>query len=222
MTGGGSAQPGRASVLLLTGEPLRGQRLVARIARLAPQYDVRLCAPASAGEVDEAIHAQVARLVLLDVDFAARLGPQALLQASRGHPQVPWVLLWNEPPALADSLVKCTGASGCLEWGSDGHSAVRCIEAVLSGDLWLPRRMLRVMVASLHKGLRPSDVECAAPGDAGEPLTGREMEALELVGHGLTNKHIALRLGISVNTVKKHLKQAFKKRGFHSRRQLLA
>jgi DNA-binding NarL/FixJ family response regulator len=207
---------------VLTNKPVRGQRLVDGIAGLGLPYVVRLRAPATMGELDEAIHTHGARLILLDVDFASHLGPQALLQVSRGHPLVHWVLVWDALQVQDDKLLKCTGASGCLEWRSDAQTVMRCIAAVTAGDLWLPRRMLRLMIASHHKGLRPSDLEAAASDEAGESLTGREREALELVGQGLTNKHIALRLGISVNTVKKHLKQVFKKRGFNSRRQLFA
>jgi DNA-binding NarL/FixJ family response regulator len=203
MMGVGSTAPGRAGLLVLTNKPVRGQRLVDGIAGLGLPYVVRLRAPATMGELDEAIHTHGARLILLDVDFASHLGPQALLQVSRGHPLVHWVLVWDALQVQDDKLLKCTGASGCLEWRSDAQTVMRCIAAVTAGD-------------------RPSDLEAAASDEAGESLTGREREALELVGQGLTNKHIALRLGISVNTVKKHLKQVFKKRGFNSRRQLFA
>ncbi len=214
--------PGRAGLLLLTSRLVRGQRLVAAIARHGPQYNVRHCAPASAGELEQALVAHGVRLVLIDTEFAARLGPQALLQVSRGHPLVHWVLVWDALPVQDDHVLRCTGASGGLAWHSDVHTVMRCLEAVLAGDLWLPRRMLRQMIASHHRGLRAADLEAASPAGEAASLTGRETETLELVGHGLTNKHIAQRLGISVNTVKKHLKQAFKKRGFSSRRQLFA
>jgi DNA-binding CsgD family transcriptional regulator len=38
-----------------------------------------------------------------------------------------------------------------------------------------------------------------------EPLTARELEVLELLAHGLSNKSIATRLGISDQTVKFHV-----------------
>jgi DNA-binding CsgD family transcriptional regulator len=36
---------------------------------------------------------------------------------------------------------------------------------------------------------------------------------------GMTNKQMAERLDISVNTIKKHLASVFEKRGLHGRRQ---
>lgn len=48
-------------------------------------------------------------------------------------------------------------------------------------------------------------------------LTGRELEVLNLLAEGLTNKEIADRLVISTNTVKRHLKAIFGKLDIHTR-----
>jgi DNA-binding NarL/FixJ family response regulator len=44
-----------------------------------------------------------------------------------------------------------------------------------------------------------------------ETLTGREMEILQLLALGLTNKQIAVKLGISAHTVKFHVSSIFSK-----------
>jgi DNA-binding NarL/FixJ family response regulator len=49
------------------------------------------------------------------------------------------------------------------------------------------------------------------------PLTARELQVLELVERGLTNKEIAFELGIRAGTVKIHLKHIFEKTGIHGR-----
>ncbi|MBE0669748.1 MAG: response regulator [Anaerolineales bacterium] len=48
-------------------------------------------------------------------------------------------------------------------------------------------------------------------------LTGREREVLDLLAQGLTNKEIAEKLFITINTVKRHLKAIFEKLDVHTR-----
>jgi len=49
------------------------------------------------------------------------------------------------------------------------------------------------------------DEVSGVPGVAVDPLTARELQVLELLAEGLSNKAIALRLGISDQTVKFHV-----------------
>lgn len=53
-------------------------------------------------------------------------------------------------------------------------------------------------------------------------LTKREHEVAEHVSHGHSNKYIADRLRISVNTVKKHISQALEKLGASNRTELVS
>lgn len=52
-------------------------------------------------------------------------------------------------------------------------------------------------------------------------LTAREMEVLQFVAEGCSNKEIGAHLFISPETVKKHLKNSFIKLGAHSRLEAL-
>ena len=48
-------------------------------------------------------------------------------------------------------------------------------------------------------------------------LTPREREVATLIAHGLSNKEIAVRLGITLGTVKHYVHQMLEKTGLHSR-----
>jgi LuxR family maltose regulon positive regulatory protein len=55
-----------------------------------------------------------------------------------------------------------------------------------------------------------------------EPLSEREREVLQLVAEGLTNREIASRLFLSLNTVKGHTRNIYGKLTVHSRTQAIA
>lgn len=58
-----------------------------------------------------------------------------------------------------------------------------------------------------------AEISTFAPGEPhpGQPLTPRELEVLSLVAQGRLNKEIAQELGTAGQTVKNHLRSAFKK-----------
>ena len=59
------------------------------------------------------------------------------------------------------------------------------------------------------------------PRNKGPLLTDRERQIATLAGNGVSNKDIALAIGISVRTVEGHLYQVFTKLGVSSRSDLL-
>jgi len=54
-----------------------------------------------------------------------------------------------------------------------------------------------------------------------EPLTERELEVLHLISEGMSNKEIADRLIITVNTVKTYIKNIYEKLGVNRRVQVV-
>ena len=59
----------------------------------------------------------------------------------------------------------------------------------------------------------------AASSDLLEPLSDREIEVLQLIAEGLTNREIASRLYLTLNTVKAHTRNIYGKLDVHSRTQ---
>ena len=58
---------------------------------------------------------------------------------------------------------------------------------------------------------------CVDGAQAGARLTNREMTVLELVGTGLSNRDIAERLYLSINSVKTYIRSAYRKIGVSRR-----
>lgn len=87
----------------------------------------------------------------------------------------------------------------------------KCIEAVLKGEIWLSRNLMKVLNEDFNS---PTKKNIPA-------LTHKEREIIKLICEGLSNKEVAYRLSLSEQTVKCHLNRIFKKTGLRNRTQLM-
>jgi LuxR family maltose regulon positive regulatory protein len=78
------------------------------------------------------------------------------------------------------------------------------------------RRLLALFPAAVPERAAPGD-DRSAERALIEPLSERELEVLGLFSEGLTNREIADRLILSLNTVKAHASNIYGKLGVHSR-----
>lgn len=157
--------------------------------------------------------------MVLHIELLSHIDQHELMQLRRQFPAVHWVLAWRSRSPQWVDLVVNLQAKGCIDCDDPGTFG-RAIDCVVAGDLWFPRWLTHALYATLLAAVRAARLNVAETlGNARSRLTHREAEALELVREGLTNKQIALRLGVGVNTVKKHVKSIFDKRGLHGRRQ---
>jgi LuxR family maltose regulon positive regulatory protein len=96
------------------------------------------------------------------------------------------------------------------------HEALRCGIA--------PEYVRRLLTAFSADGAKqPETAEYRAnPSGLIEPLSERECEVLGLIAEGLTNREIAARLYLSLNTVKVHTRNIYGKLGVNNRTQATA
>jgi LuxR family maltose regulon positive regulatory protein len=83
------------------------------------------------------------------------------------------------------------------------------------------RRLLAAFPVAESEQTDPSTTQAPKP-EFVEPLSGRELEVLQLIAQGLTNREIAARLCLSLNTIKVHTRNIYGKLGVHSRTQAVA
>ena len=100
------------------------------------------------------------------------------------------------------------GAVGYLLKDAAPEEIIRAVRLAAQGLSPLDPRAAQVLLDARTRGSRP---------DFG--LTPRESEVLVLLTAGLSNRHIALRLGISEATVKAHLTSVFSAIGVSDRTQ---
>lgn len=97
------------------------------------------------------------------------------------------------------------------------QSQVAHVESVLGSAL---RGIGEPQVDAL--GGRGAQTLLAARADSLAELTAREMEVLQLIVAGASNRDIAVRLVIALDTVKSHVKQILRKLGVTNRAQIIA
>jgi len=68
----------------------------------------------------------------------------------------------------------------------------------------------------------PMEFQSQTDVDEGHLLTPRELQVLDAIAAGLTNKGIARQLGISLHTVKFHVESVFRKLGARTRTEAVA
>jgi DNA-binding NarL/FixJ family response regulator len=84
------------------------------------------------------------------------------------------------------------------------------VRAVLSGELWLSRVIMTKCIIQSRSAIKYAKVGLST-------LTPRECEIMTLLAAGATNEEIADKLCVSLNTVKTHLYNTFRKIGVQTR-----
>ena len=201
---------------------LFGPGLLASRFRAGRMYRVEHVELESIASLDACCRERVPRLLLMDIELIPAEGLGQLEDLRRRFPGTDWLLGWNQPSTKGLDAAFRIRARGCVEWGASAEQLAESLDAVLSGTLGFPNQVLQALYLSVLRlavaGGRPASA--AAP--PAIPLTAREDEVLSLMHRDMSNKQIAEQLGISVNTVKKHLAHVFAKQGQHSRRWHLA
>lgn len=113
---------------------------------------------------------------------------------------------------VLESIV--AGARAYLDLNADVDMVAKAIEAVTSGSIWAPRRLLSKLIDRL---LRAPDSGLT---NAPPHLTDRERQVLELVLMAHSNREIGRQLGIEERTVKAHVGRLMRKTGTENRIEL--
>jgi DNA-binding NarL/FixJ family response regulator len=111
------------------------------------------------------------------------------------------------------------GVSGIVMKDSSFDEFAANLRAVAGGAKVAPPRATETLVAQIAKEARARKAQDVLEGVR---MTPRELEVIELIGEGFSNKEIAQRLNIASHTVKSHVRNVMEKLALHTRLQIAA
>jgi DNA-binding NarL/FixJ family response regulator len=187
---------------------------------LSAQADIMVVTEAETGEEALNLVPDVKPdVTLMDVNLPGVNGLQVTKTLKDQHPALKFIILtaYDDDEQIYHAIR--IGASAYFSKDVAPGELISTIRAVaggyyvIDGKRMTPQQMETWLLECYHRfGAEPED-------DIFSPLTPREMDVLELIIEGLSNKGIAYRLGISKQTVKNHVTSILSKLGLSDRTQ---
>lgn len=191
----------------------------ARMLELGPEFEVIGQASSARESIEKTRHLQP-DIVLMDIKLPGINGIEATKMIKQEFPEVEVIILsmYDEDEYVLESVK--AGATGYVLKDISQEELFRTIKVVYSdGSLIQPalaRKVLREF-ATMAK-----EVPYEGRGAALKELSDREIEVLQAVAEGKSNREIADHLTISEKTVRAHLRSIFRKLEVGDRAQAVA
>jgi two-component system, NarL family, nitrate/nitrite response regulator NarL len=158
-------------------------------------------------------------LLLLDLMMPRMSGLETLRELSNSPNPVRTIVLTASIAKEQVAQALQLGARGIVLKEAPTDVLFNSIRAVIGGKFWVGESSVTDLVEILHTYLPPA-------GNGGKDsrktfgLTARELDVVESIVSGFTNKEIAGKHSISEQTVKHHLRNIFDKTGVSNRLEL--
>jgi two-component system nitrate/nitrite response regulator NarL len=157
-------------------------------------------------------------LVSSELDGHAGRGFEVLRKLREHRPDIRAVMLLDS--SKSESVLEAfrAGAQGVLSRQESVEILSKCVKSVYQGQIWANSQQMALLLQALVSSRRVPAVQAQGM----EQLSKRELEIVDCVAEGLSNRKIAEHLGLSQHTVKNYLFKVFDKLGVSSRVELLS
>ena len=156
-------------------------------------------------------------LIVMDVEMPVMDGVEATRLLHEQLPEIKIVMLTvSESDEHLFQAIR-NGAQGYLLKDLRPEQLFDMLRSVMRGETPISPAVAGLLLSEIRNGtLTTVDAPTATPAP---PITARELEILQLVADGMSNRQIGHRLSITEGTVKNHVHNALEKLGLDNRIQ---
>ncbi len=179
----------------------------------SPEFSC-VAACGSAEEAWQVLEKAAPQVVLMDINLPARSGIECTVRLKEMLPsvQVIMITVYDDSEKVFNALR--AGASGYILKRAAPEKILQAIREVHAGGVPMSGEIARKVLGTFRE-----PAPAATPAAEEQNLSRREQEILELLAQGCSNKDIASKLSISVETVTWHLRHIYSKLHVRSRTQ---
>jgi DNA-binding NarL/FixJ family response regulator len=153
-------------------------------------------------------------VILMDIDMPGTNGIEAVkkIRDFNGKVQIIMLTVFDDNSHVLNAI--CAGASGYLLKKYISDHLLDAVTQVMQGEAPMSPGIARMIIGNMQ--------QTAAQAQNDYKLTGREKEILSELSKGNSYKLIAAGLGISIDTVRTHIKKIYEKLQVHSQTEAIS
>jgi DNA-binding NarL/FixJ family response regulator len=198
--------------LLLVEDHTSLRQTLALVFDQQPDFEV-VAQAGSLGEARRVMRDREADLGIIDLALPDGEGVELIEDLREANPLFAALVLTASLDRAEHARAIEAGAAGVLHKSADVDEIMDATRRIAAGETLISPEELAEM---LHLAVETREARASI-----EQLTARELQVLKALGEGLSNRQIAERLHMSVDTERTHMMNILYKFGVHSRLQAL-
>jgi two-component system, NarL family, response regulator LiaR len=186
---------------------------------LEKQLDFEIVAEACDGEEATKLATELAPdVIIMDINMPKLNGLEATRQIVQKCPDINVLVLtvYDDNEHILNILR--VGAGGYLTKSVSNEELIHSIRSLVAGDTVLSRAVSKSLINYVFSNIKSPQISRTAI----DKLTSKELEILKLMAKGTSNKEIALKLDLSIRSIKSYIVNMFLKLGVSSRTEAIA